>query len=149
MPLFSENVREMNMTKNKNLSELLSEAEKEHSAFYQRAIELHKHSDLRISAARAKGGRIYIVKPNTQSNNELFYDSDGFNAKFPTECLEEGNAWENPVYRYTELAFVEREGKLVVNAGEYGTREMLALFPKITIGTIEEKLAKSVLEERK
>lgn len=144
------------MTQKKKLTELVDEAMTSVTAFYQRAIELHNDRNLRSLASQYQidpndieqwyDGRIYIVKQ--RGEDELFYDPDGFNARVAVQCLEEGNWAESGSYEYAERIFRVREGKLVVNAGQYGRQEMLELFPKLTIEKMEEKLAEAIGNSR-
>ncbi len=124
-----------------DLNDLTAQIREKTNAFYARAIEIHQDRELRSLAAQTDLNRIIIF-------GNLFYDIDGFNSKVAQRLLMPGNYREDATYLYAEKIYQVSGKKLVVNAGDFGWREMLVEFPQLTIKTIEEKIAEAIGESR-
>lgn len=148
------------MTTKSKLTELVNEATTRVDAFYQQAIALHTDNRLRSLADQYKAndpddysvnpvddGKIYIIKKRGAGGNELFYDLWGLNVRLAIDSPGTGNWRESKRYLYTNRTFIVRDDKLVVDT-QYGRQEMLSLFPRLTVETIEKKLAEKIKNSR-
>ena len=124
------------------LDELLKEASQVVDTFYQPLIRLHNDVSLRSLAEPA----IHIMGQK-RGYAQLYYGSDGFSAVV-SNCIELGNAWEDGTYDYPEYGFDVKDGKLIANT-HVGRMELLRLFPKLMVKTLEGKLVQRIEKSRR
>lgn len=118
------------------LYKMLDEVEERVDRFYGDAVALHNNGKLRSVA----GTPIQILYPKYGS--KLLYGPEGFYAIVP-QCVDPGSYCEDARFEYPEYNFYEKDNKLLVKTHD-GLQEMLHLFPKLTLGTLEEKLIEGV-----
>jgi hypothetical protein len=122
----------------KRLYEMLQKVDAKVAQFYCTAIELHENENLRSLA----GSPIKIVK--SSYGNSLDYTSNGFRV-IATECIESGDMYSGGRYRHHQHLFEKSEGKLYAKTYK-GRKELLDLFPSLTLTGLEAKLVEGIEE---
>jgi hypothetical protein len=89
--------------------------------FYNQVTHAHEHEKLRLLADPP----LFVTKKKDRYS--LFYGTSGFYVR------SEGQSAEH------EKNFHKKGNKLVVDTDQ-GIQEMLVVFPKLTLGTIEDRL---------
>jgi hypothetical protein len=96
---------------------VMQKIEERVNGFYSQTALVHENQKLRSLAKPP----LQVVK--SQNDYELYYGSDGF-------YIDDGDG---------EKTFHKKCDKLVADTDE-GVQEMLEIFPKLTLGTIEDRL---------
>ena len=131
----TENIEEM-VGKATNL---LYKVEQIESKFYEAMIPLHENESLRrIAGVDSDGVSIRYER----DENSLDYSIKGFRANIP-KSNNDGSYCENSSYSDKFYNFKVKDGRLVINSHE-GKKELLQLFPDLTVDEVVEKIEKSL-----
>ncbi len=125
----------------KKLEEIIGKIDAEKSEFYKNAIELHEDKKLREIAGHSDEG-FKIIGGKRENDNILYYNEKGFEVSVAHyHCGDDYDSTGH--YAYEGHQF-EAENNRLVAVYHFKKRELLEIFPKITIEKINAALEKEI-----